>query len=260
MDGTYAPQSPDLSAYHSYSPDSSTLPTQKQQQYHQKPYVPSSYDQTQHYNGPQQSSPHSFPLQPLQPSTSFPNHQLETSPYQSSEMAESAGARTRNKRARASEFGGGDGDGDGGGGSGGGEGETVGHDIEVKTKFPVARIKRIMQADEDVGKVAQVTPVAVAKALELFMIELVSKSSDEAKTKSSKRVTASHLKAALSKDEQFDFLAEIISKVPDAPAPTTTTTATTTNNTEKVENGDDSAEGRKRRGGSRKKRRDSDSF
>ena len=33
--------------------------------------------------------------------------------------------------------------------------------VEVKTKFPVARIKRIMQADEDVGKVAQVTPIAV---------------------------------------------------------------------------------------------------
>ena len=36
--------------------------------------------------------------------------------------------------------------------------------IEVKTKFPVARIKRIMQADEDVGKVAQVTPTAVCKS------------------------------------------------------------------------------------------------
>lgn len=36
--------------------------------------------------------------------------------------------------------------------------------IEVKTKFPVARIKRIMQADEDVGKVAQVTPVVVCKS------------------------------------------------------------------------------------------------
>lgn len=35
--------------------------------------------------------------------------------------------------------------------------------IEVRTKFPVARIKRIMQADEEVGKVAQVTPVAVCK-------------------------------------------------------------------------------------------------
>ena len=33
--------------------------------------------------------------------------------------------------------------------------------IDVKTKFPVARIKRIMQADEDVGKVSQVTPTAV---------------------------------------------------------------------------------------------------
>jgi predicted transcriptional regulator len=37
--------------------------------------------------------------------------------------------------------------------------------IEVKTKFPVARIKRIMQADEDVGKVAQVTPIAVCTYL-----------------------------------------------------------------------------------------------
>jgi len=30
--------------------------------------------------------------------------------------------------------------------------------VQIKTKFPVARIKRIMQADEDVGKVAQVCP------------------------------------------------------------------------------------------------------
>lgn len=40
-----------------------------------------------------------------------------------------------------------------------------GEGIEVKTKFPVARIKRIMQADEDVGKVAQVTPIAVCTCL-----------------------------------------------------------------------------------------------
>ena len=39
----------------------------------------------------------------------------------------------------------------------------VAEGIEVKTKFPVARIKRIMQADEDVGKVAQVTPTAVCR-------------------------------------------------------------------------------------------------
>lgn len=42
--------------------------------------------------------------------------------------------------------------------------------IEVKTKFPVARIKRIMQADEDVGKVAQVTPIAVCMCPSIFYI------------------------------------------------------------------------------------------
>ncbi|KAJ5988131.1 transcriptional regulator family: Histone-like TF [Penicillium waksmanii] len=90
--------------------------------------------------------------------------------------------------------------------------------IEVKTKFPVARIKRIMQADEDVGKVAQVTPIAVSKALELFMISLVTKAAQEAKDRNSKRVTASHLKHAVAKDEVLDFLADIIAKVPDQPA------------------------------------------
>lgn len=43
-----------------------------------------------------------------------------------------------------------------------------GEGIEVKTKFPVARIKRIMQADEDVGKVAQVTPIAVCTSFSSF--------------------------------------------------------------------------------------------
>lgn len=47
------------------------------------------------------------------------------------------------------------------GGGVGGLGPSQG--IEIRTKFPVARIKRIMQADEEVGKVAQVTPVAVCK-------------------------------------------------------------------------------------------------
>lgn len=109
--------------------------------------------------------------------------------------------------------------------------------IDVKTKFPVARIKRIMQADEDVGKVAQATPTAVckfitldglffkghvltsssssAKALELFMITLVTKAAAEARDRSSKRVTAAHLKQAVAKDQTLDFLQEIIEKVPD---------------------------------------------
>ncbi|KAF4875987.1 DNA polymerase epsilon subunit C [Colletotrichum siamense] len=85
----------------------------------------------------------------------------------------------------------------------------------VRTKFPTARIKRIMQADEEVGKVAQQTPIAVGKALELFMIAVVSKSAEIAKEKNSKRVTAQMLKQVIERDGQYDFLADIALKVGD---------------------------------------------
>jgi histone H3/H4 len=86
--------------------------------------------------------------------------------------------------------------------------------IEIKTKFPVARIKRIMQADEEVGKVAQVTPVAVSKALELFMIALVSGAAEKAREKGGKKVTAQHLKQVVEGNpDQFDFLNDIVGRV-----------------------------------------------
>lgn len=47
------------------------------------------------------------------------------------------------------------------------------------------------------------------------MITLVTKAAGEARDRSSKRVTAAHLKQAVTKDQTFDFLQEIIEKVPD---------------------------------------------
>lgn len=70
-----------------------------------------------------------------------------------------------------------------------------------------------MQADEEVGKVAQVTPVAVSKALELFMIALVSGAAEKAREKGSKKVTAGHLKQVVEGDEQWDFLGEIVGRI-----------------------------------------------
>ena len=95
--------------------------------------------------------------------------------------------------------------------------------VTLKTSFPVARIKRIMQADEDIGKVAQVTPHVVSRALELFMIKLISAAADEARGgpagagKGPKRVLAQHMKKAVTAEPKFDFLADIMGKVPDAP-------------------------------------------
>ncbi|KAL9127203.1 MAG: hypothetical protein Q9217_003876 [Psora testacea] len=142
----------------------------------------------------------------------------------------------------------------------------VAEGIDVKTKFPVARIKRIMQADEDVGKVSQVTPTAVSKALELFIISMVLKSSAVARSKSSKRVTAAHLKQAVQNDEQMDFLADIVAKVPDAPTASSKTEGKKKGGVTEGEESSDEAyvergEGKKRKGvrtGRRKRKGGSD--
>lgn len=136
--------------------------------------------------------------------------------------------------------------------------------VQLKTSFPVARIKRIMQADEDIGKVAQVTPHVVSRALELFMIKLISASAAQAQgptpagggggTKGPRRIQAQHMKKAVASDETFDFLQDIISKVPDAPAKG------------KKETGSDSEEGTssgkapKKRGGGKKRKDSGDDF
>ncbi|PLW23590.1 hypothetical protein PCASD_11393 [Puccinia coronata f. sp. avenae] len=83
------------------------------------------------------------------------------------------------------------------------------------SRFPVARIKKIMQADEDVGKVAQATPLLVSKAVELFMQSLVEAAVLEAERRGSRKVQAYHLKQAIQITPAFDFLKDIVAKIPD---------------------------------------------
>ena len=78
------------------------------------------------------------------------------------------------------------------------------------------------------------------------MISVITKSANEAKAVSAKRVTAAHLKQAVAKDEQFDFLQDIIQKVPDAPAP------------KKDEDSEEAGEGKKRKGGTRKRKKEAE--
>jgi len=72
-----------------------------------------------------------------------------------------------------------------------------------------------MQSDEEVGKIALATPILISKALELFMRDLIQKTSDITRTKNAKVMTVSHLKICVKQEENFDFLTEIVEKVPD---------------------------------------------
>ncbi|KAM3581710.1 hypothetical protein VKS41_005872 [Umbelopsis sp. WA50703] len=86
---------------------------------------------------------------------------------------------------------------------------------KYKTKFPVARIKKIMQMDEDVGKVAQATPILISKALELFMQSLIDQACVETRARNAKRLTVAHLKKTVQNTEQFDFLKDVVAEIPD---------------------------------------------
>ncbi|KAH9965588.1 histone-fold-containing protein, partial [Russula compacta] len=86
------------------------------------------------------------------------------------------------------------------------------------TKFPVARIKKIMQKDEEVGKVAQATPIVISKALELFLQLVIDEAARVTNSRGSKKVEAYHLKHAIEKTEMLDFLKELVEGVPDPSA------------------------------------------
>ena len=169
-EGTYAPQSPDLSAYHS------ELPPQQQHSYYAPPpqtsyqpppshYVPPQpyYHQQQHL-GPQ--SVYHYPPQQYQaPSNGHRIKQQDQgdaewlpNPYNGGAQPETTVARPRSGKKNKFEY----------------EcdkpapGEAEG--IVVKTKFPIARIKRLIQSDDEVGKVAQTTPTGVGEFFPRFFL------------------------------------------------------------------------------------------
>ncbi|KAG5053237.1 hypothetical protein JHK87_005435 [Glycine soja] len=86
---------------------------------------------------------------------------------------------------------------------------------KLDTRFPAARIKKIMQADEDVGKIAMAVPLLVSKALELFLQDLCDRTYDITLRRGAKTMNAFHLKQCVQTFNVFDFLKDIVSKVPD---------------------------------------------
>ncbi|KAG8563584.1 hypothetical protein GDO81_016141 [Engystomops pustulosus] len=64
---------------------------------------------------------------------------------------------------------------------------------KYNARFPPARIKKIMQTDEEIGKVAAAVPVIISRALELFLESLLKKACQVTQSRSAKTMTTSHL-------------------------------------------------------------------
>eukprot|EP00040_Diaphanoeca_grandis_P026946 m.152101 g.152101 ORF g.152101 m.152101 type:complete len:211 (-) comp30791_c0_seq1:61-693(-) len=84
--------------------------------------------------------------------------------------------------------------------------------IKYKPRFPQSRIKKILQADEEVGRVAQGTPVVISRAVELFLEQLVGACTKELNDGDG-TVTAINLKHAINNQPKFDYLKEIVQGV-----------------------------------------------
>ncbi|XP_055383421.1 rho GTPase-activating protein gacK [Condylostylus longicornis] len=86
---------------------------------------------------------------------------------------------------------------------------------KYNARFPAGRIKKIMQSDEEVGKVAQAVPVIISRTLELFVESLLTKTLKITNSRNAKTLSPSHMKQCIMSENQFDFLRELVKNIPD---------------------------------------------
>lgn len=77
-------------------------------------------------------------------------------------------------------------------------------------RFTASHIKRMMQQDEDIGKVAQAVPAMLGRALELFSTMLVQKAGKVTHQRGAKTLTQEHVVEVIKEDPRLDFLLHMV--------------------------------------------------
>ncbi|XP_051148075.1 nuclear transcription factor Y subunit C-1-like isoform X2 [Andrographis paniculata] len=77
-------------------------------------------------------------------------------------------------------------------------------------QLPLARIKKIMKADEDVRMISAEAPILFAKACELFILELTIRSWIHAEENKRRTLQKNDIAAAITRTDIFDFLVDIV--------------------------------------------------
>ncbi|KAL9267151.1 Nuclear transcription factor Y subunit C-9-like protein [Drosera capensis] len=88
-------------------------------------------------------------------------------------------------------------------------------EIERVTDFknhslPLARIKKIMKADEDVRMISAEAPVVFARACEMFILELTLRSWNHTEENKRRTLQKNDIAAAITRTDIFDFLVDIV--------------------------------------------------
>lgn len=88
-------------------------------------------------------------------------------------------------------------------------------EIDQTTEFknhslPLARIKKIMKADEDVRMISAEAPVIFARACEMFILELTLRSWNHTEENKRRTLQKNDIAAAITRTDIFDFLVDIV--------------------------------------------------
>ncbi|PNX79034.1 nuclear transcription factor Y subunit C-9-like protein [Trifolium pratense] len=88
-------------------------------------------------------------------------------------------------------------------------------EIEKVTDFknhslPLARIKKIMKADEDVRMISAEAPVIFARACEMFILELTLRSWNHTEENKRRTLQKNDIAAAITRTDVYDFLVDIV--------------------------------------------------
>ncbi|XP_031377659.1 nuclear transcription factor Y subunit C-3-like [Punica granatum] len=88
-------------------------------------------------------------------------------------------------------------------------------EIEKVTDFknhslPLARIKKIMKADEDVRMISAEAPIVFARACEMFILELTLRSWNHTEENKRRTLQKNDIAAAITRTDIFDFLVDIV--------------------------------------------------
>ena len=79
-------------------------------------------------------------------------------------------------------------------------------------RFPLARVKKIIQKNEEVGKIAHSIPFLISKCLEHFLNDLLDNVLEE-NTDCKTKLVPAHLKDVISKNKNYDFLQYLFKEV-----------------------------------------------
>ncbi|XP_010913009.1 nuclear transcription factor Y subunit C-1 [Elaeis guineensis] len=89
--------------------------------------------------------------------------------------------------------------------------QEIEHATDFKNhQLPLARIKKIMKADEDVRMISAEAPILFAKACELFILELTIRSWLHAEENKRRTLQKNDIAAAITRTDIFDFLVDIV--------------------------------------------------